>query len=119
MNYEQKTPSFIILTPDGPIKDNIVPLTIDMMVAHPSLTPHPPHTFPPVKVSYTVMLKGYGRAGDLGAAELMFELMANDRDQKPDVVALNSLLDACVRNGDLRRAVAILEQVSDDSYDTI
>lgn len=58
------------------------------------------------------MLKGYGRAGDLGGAELMYELVANDRDQKADVVALNSLLDACVRNGDLRRAVEILEQVS-------
>ena len=57
------------------------------------------------------MLKGYGRAGDLGGAELMFELMANDRDQRPDVVALNSLLDACVRNSDLRRAVEILDQV--------
>ena len=58
------------------------------------------------------MLKGYGRTGDIGAAELMFELMASDRDQKPDVVALNSLLDACVRNGDLRRAVEVLEQVT-------
>lgn len=57
------------------------------------------------------MLKGYGRIGDLGAAELMFEVMAADRDQRPDVVALNSILDACVRNGDLRRAVEILEQV--------
>ena len=63
------------------------------------------------QVSYTVMLKGYGRTGDIGAAELMFELMANDPDQRPDVVALNSLLDACVRNGDLRRAVEVLEQV--------
>ncbi|CAN0412343.1 unnamed protein product, partial [Ectocarpus fasciculatus] len=59
------------------------------------------------------MLKGYGRMGDLGAAELMFEVMAADRDQRPDVVALNSILDACVRNGDLRRAVEILEQVID------
>ncbi|CAN0302708.1 unnamed protein product, partial [Ectocarpus fasciculatus] len=65
------------------------------------------------QVSFTVMLKGYGRMGDLGAAELMFEVMAADRDQRPDVVALNSILDACVRNGDLRRAVEILEQVID------
>lgn len=65
----------------------------------------------PSQVSFTVMLKGYGRIGDLGAAELMFELMAADSDQRPDVVALNSILDACVRNGDLRRAVEILEQV--------
>ncbi|CAM9745245.1 unnamed protein product, partial [Sphacelaria rigidula] len=57
------------------------------------------------------MLKGYGRAGDLGGAEVMFSLMCDDKDQKPDVVALNSLLDACVRNGDLRRAVEVLEQV--------
>ncbi|CBN79142.1 conserved unknown protein [Ectocarpus siliculosus] len=66
----------------------------------------------PNQVSFTVMLKGYGRIGDLGAAELMFEVMAADRDQRPDVVALNSILDACVRNGDLRRAVEILEQAS-------
>lgn len=65
----------------------------------------------PSQVSFTVMLKGYGRIGDLGAAELMFEVIAADSDQQPDVVALNSILDACVRNGDLRRAVEILEQV--------
>lgn len=57
------------------------------------------------------MLKGYGRVGDLGGSEVMFELMCHDKDQKPDVVALNSLLDACVRNNDMRRAVEILEQV--------
>lgn len=63
------------------------------------------------KVSFSVMLCGYGREGDLGGSEVMFDLMSNDLDRRPDVVALNSLLDACVRNGDVRRAVQILEQV--------
>ncbi|CAM9972345.1 unnamed protein product, partial [Discosporangium mesarthrocarpum] len=65
----------------------------------------------PNQVSYSVMLKGYGHSGDLTRAQLMFDLMARDRDYQPDVVALNSLLDACVRNGDTAQAVSLLELV--------
>ncbi|CAM9493298.1 unnamed protein product [Chrysoparadoxa australica] len=66
----------------------------------------------PSQVTLSVMLKGYGKAGNITKSKDMFDLMLSDLDMLPDVVALNTFLDASVRNGELKLAVETLQQVS-------
>ncbi|CAM9247650.1 unnamed protein product, partial [Phaeothamnion confervicola] len=65
----------------------------------------------PSEVSYSTLIKGYGRAGDLPAAERAFAAMLADMRTCADVAAVNCLLDACAKNGDMKRAVELLEEV--------
>jgi pentatricopeptide repeat protein len=66
----------------------------------------------PTAVTYSTLMKGYGRAGCLTEAKGVFLSLLQDPSVCCDVVALNSFLDAAVRNSDLQLAISALATVT-------
>jgi len=64
----------------------------------------------PTVVSFTTLLHGYGRAKDMVAAKSIFRQM-RVRGIKPDRVALNTFLSACIRCGDMTLAYRVFEEM--------
>ena len=57
-------------------------------------------------------VQGYGRAGCLAGAQGVFSAMLRDPRVCPDTVAINSFLDAAVRNSALPLAMAMLARIT-------
>jgi pentatricopeptide repeat protein len=68
----------------------------------------------PDRISYSIMIKGLGKAGDMEGVTEMWEAMLDDPDALPDVIALNAVLDACIRNGNFKLALHILDSTEKD-----
>eukprot|EP00953_Heterococcus_sp_UTEX-ZZ885_P039628 20311-Heterococcus_DN1.PRE.2 len=66
----------------------------------------------PTAVTYSTLVKGYGRSGYLTEAKGVFLSLLQDSNVCCDVVALNSFLDAAVRNCDLQLAISALATVT-------
>jgi pentatricopeptide repeat protein len=66
----------------------------------------------PTAVTYSTLVKGYGRSGCLTEAKGVFLSLLQDSNVCCDVVALNSFLDAAVRNCDLQLAISALATVT-------
>ena len=67
----------------------------------------PPTAPAPTAASFSVLIKGLGRAGNLTAAEGVYRRA--EAAGACDTVALNTYLDACVRCGEPGRAIRALE----------
>ena len=66
----------------------------------------------PLIIIFDDLLQGYGRAGCLAEAKAQLLTMLADARVCPDTIALNSFLDAAVRNNELPLAMATLARVS-------
>ncbi len=64
-------------------------------------------------VSYSVIIRGYGAAGDANSAKRAFARMVRT-GIRPDVIALNTLINACCRGDDIAFATRILEEMEAD-----
>ena len=66
--------------------------------------------------TYTTMISGYGRAGEFAKADAAFTALRSETagqrgKQGIDVVAVNAFMDACVRCGELSRALRLLDEM--------
>jgi len=68
-------------------------------------------------VTYSILLKGYGRQGDMGSVEMLLE-KAFQNGIIPDTVMLNSLLDAMVNCKEVAKAQAIFLQITSRHNET-
>jgi len=65
-------------------------------------------------ITYSIMLKGYGRQGDIAAVDKLMRSVTSNKI-KPDTVMLNSAIDAYVRCERMDRARALLKSMVDQS----
>lgn len=72
------------------------------------------HAPPLSPVAYSILLKGYGRQGDLGQVQQVLR-QANKNKIKPDVVLLNTLMDAYINCNDVAKARAVFDQMTSES----
>lgn len=75
------------------------------IVALQERTPHAPSLSP---VAYSILLKGYGRLNDLKNIQMLLN-QAQACGVEPDVIMLNSLVDAYVNCDNLKRAKAVFK----------
>jgi pentatricopeptide repeat protein len=68
------------------------------------------HAPPLSPVAYSILLKGYGRLTDLHHVQLVVQ-HAEKNDIQPDVILLNSLIDAYINCNALDKAKAVFEQM--------
>lgn len=61
-------------------------------------------------VTYTTLMNGYGKELDVLATKRMFQRMRN-AGIKPDRVALNAFIGACVRGGDMKLGMRLFEEM--------
>lgn len=60
-------------------------------------------------VTYSILLKGYGRLGDIENVEMILE-KANKNGVEPDTIMLNSILDALVNCKEVGKAKSVFKQ---------
>jgi pentatricopeptide repeat protein len=77
------------------------------IVALQERTQHAPPLSP---VAYSILLKGYGRLSDLHHVQLVVQ-HAEKNDIQPDVILLNSLIDAYINCNALDKAKAVFDQM--------
>ena len=68
----------------------------------------------PDAVTYSIMFKGYGRTGDVVAVDKLMKSVASNHIT-PDIVMLNSAIDAYVRCEKMDRARALLQSMIENS----
>lgn len=73
-------------------------------------TPHAPPLSP---VTYSILLKGYGRFKDLKQVELVME-HALSNDVQPDTIMVNSLIDAYINCNAMDRAKTVFYQMTNN-----
>ena len=81
------------------------------VVALQERTPHAPPVSP---VAYSILLKGYGRLHDSDNIEKLLN-HASSYGVEPDVIMLNSLIDAYINCGDIDKAKDIFESMKRQS----
>mmetsp|Transcript_21336 Transcript_21336/g.43154 ORF Transcript_21336/g.43154 Transcript_21336/m.43154 type:complete len:794 (-) Transcript_21336:377-2758(-) len=62
-------------------------------------------------LTFCILIKGHGRAGDLRRVASTYDTMKRLRVE-PDLATLNALLDAYARNGRLEEAEAVLDEMA-------
>ncbi|ERN11280.1 hypothetical protein AMTR_s00024p00240360 [Amborella trichopoda] len=72
---------------------------------------HPNNGFAPDVVSYTAVITGYCKAGNMEGAERLFAEML-DNGIKPNTVTFNVLIDGYGKLGNMGRAKSLFEQMS-------
>lgn len=77
------------------------------IVALQERTPNAPQ---PSKVTYSILLKGYGRIGDVSHIDLLVR-NAEKNGIVPDTILLNSLIDAYINCKSFEKAQSIFEQM--------
>lgn len=89
-----------------------------MDVAHKvvALQERTPNAPPLTPVTYSIMLKGYGRLRDAENVEMILK-KAESNGVDPDTVMLNSILDALVNCNKVDEASAMFEKVTNNAYD--
>ena len=83
------------------------------IVALQERTPSAPR---PSKVTYSILLKGYGRSGDVSYIDLLVS-SAEKNGIVPDTILLNSLIDAYINCNALAKARVVFEQMLPDTAD--
>ena len=66
---------------------------------------------PLTSLTYCILFKGYGRAGDVARVRKLHSAIMKMRSVELDLPTYNAWLDALARNGDLRTAEAVLAQM--------
>jgi pentatricopeptide repeat protein len=83
-----------------------------MDVAHKvvALQERTPRAPPLTAVTYSILLKGYGRLGDIENVEMILD-KANKNGVEPDTVMLNSILDALVNCNQVKKAKSVFQKI--------
>ena len=68
------------------------------------------------KLTFCILIKGHGRAGNVGKAARTYELMRSQHVE-PDLATLNALLDAYATNGRMPEAEDALEKMRAEGFD--
>ena len=61
-------------------------------------------------LTYCILIKGHGRAGDVQRVRTTYRVMLR-RSVRPDLATFNALLDAFARNGEMREAEGVLSDM--------